>query len=472
MPRCFLLSAILVSSALLAACADQPLDARSGSGPTLRSSVVSAEDEFPDEAPLRALAAEIPGFGGLYLNSSGETVVYLTRSGAEGQARPVVDRWMRRYGPRGRRVPAVAFRTGAYDFRQLAQWRGAILPDVFGIRGVQSVDLDEAANRLRIGIVSEGAQEPVRGLLSRRGVPEDAALIAVEDSITGLEDAGSVDLLHNPGTIQGHFDAIPGGVQITYVRSYSPQLLQNRCTVAVPVRRNGERMLLTASHCTRTSWINEATPIHQPYSDDYGSWRAGVEAIDPPGVDCGFMRCRYADAALVRTDPGRPDHFGHIARTQFSASSVYPDTMGSLDIDPNNPFFVVSGTASAVAGMRAYKMGRRTGWTYGRVEETCVLVSGGSNRLYRCQLKTRVWVAPGDSGGPLFAINADGTVSLLGVVSTRTGNGSFSYHSPMAGVFRDLGTFQVSPTDGPPPPSEDEEPPVEEGGCPPPQLVC
>jgi hypothetical protein len=146
--------------------------------------------------------------------------------------------------------------------------------------------------------------------------------------------------------------------------------------------------------------------------------------------------------------------------------------MGSLDINPSNPFFVVSGTASATQGMRVYKMGRRTGWTHGRVEDTCVLISGDSNRLYRCQLKTRVWVAPGDSGGPLFAINADGTVSLLEVVSRRTKNGSFSYHSPMSGVFRDLGTFQVSPTDGPPPPSGDEDPPEEGGGCPPPQLVC
>jgi hypothetical protein len=433
---------------------------------------VSADaDRFPDEAPLRALAREVRGFGGVYQDHSGRLVVYLTASGDEAQARPAVGRWLVSRLPRGGPSPAIVFQRGAYDFAQLAHWRGTLLPDLFGIRGVQSLDLDEAANRLRIGVISGDSRDPVRALLRRVGVPEAAALISVEDTVMTLVDP-ETQFASFPGYLDEVFDSIPGGAKMTYVTTYSP-LTQSRCTITVPVRRNGERMLLTASHCTQRSWRMDATPVHQPLSDDFGSYRAGVEAVDYGGFHCiSSLPCRRADAALIRTDPDRPDQLGRIARTRFYASSVSPDTLGSRQIDPNNPFFVLSGTGSATTGMIVYKMGVRTGWTRGIVTNTCVITTPDDRAgVYLCQIKATVWVSRGDSGGPLFAVNPDGTVSLLGIVSARTTSGSYSYHSPMSGAFQDLGTFEVIVTQ-PAPPTDEEPPPDAGGGCSPPEAVC
>ena len=214
------------------------------------------------------------------------------------------------------------------------------------------------------------------------------------------------------------------------------------------MRRDGYNLFLTASHCSSKSWEDDNTVFYQAIPDYYDFSRVGVEYDDKQGSSCGFLSvnvCRYADATLVRTDVGIGDELGRIARTRYAASSVAPDTLGSLEIDPANPYFQIVGSTSVAVGTTVQKIGARTGWTRGSVSATCV--DTNASRSYsklRCQVRTKTWVSKGDSGGPAFLLNPEGTVYLLGVFWGRTKNGSDHYYSPLSGVQRDLGTLIIN----------------------------
>ena len=121
---------------------------------------------FPQEETLddllTRLSDQIPGFGGLFLDDRGQIAVYLV----EGEVRTLSVREIgatiaRALGWEEPRLLAGAVRLlpGRYTFRQLKEWHDQLFPHVFEIEGVTLTDIDEARNRLRIGVEDEAAAE-------------------------------------------------------------------------------------------------------------------------------------------------------------------------------------------------------------------------------------------------------------------------------------------------------------------------
>ena len=108
----------------------------------------------------------------------------------------------------------------------------------------------------------------------------------------------------------------------------------------------------------------------------------------------------------------------------------------------------------ALMGSELQKVGRKSGWTFGSVIQTCVtLAASGSPFKYYCQDKVFAGQNIGDSGAPVFFWNfGDDFVTLMGT-SWASVVGSHYWMSSLGDIINDFGAFdQVTSDFGPPPP--------------------
>lgn len=365
----------------------------------------------PDEEQAR-IAKDIEGFGGLYFDGQGRPTAYVLDP---GRPQPLLE-------ARGWRVVQ-----GDYSFLQLRDWR-LELRSLLALEGVVLLDLDEARNRVRIG-VDEKHMESLRGVLLQelalRSVPEEAVLIEPVEPV--------VPVL----TLQQKVRPVPGGFQINY-----PGFL---CTLGFNAFRSGSFGFVTNSHCTSVQGGVENTRYYQAVSADGA---IGTETADPTyfsGGACPAGRvCRYSDSAFARYDSASLGICRQIARTTFRST-----TSGSLTIDSADPRFVINGkTGSPVVGQELNKVGRTTGWTYGPVTATCVDTNVfASNVTQLCQHFVNAGVGGGDSGSPVFSWPGGSTANLHGILWGASGSTTFVFSS-ISSVESELGglpcTIQLS----------------------------
>lgn len=120
-----------------------------------------------------------PGFGGMFVGSDGRLAVYLLDTTQMPAARSAIE-----FVFGSNRVPAAGLRVlqGQYTVSQLKAWTeraGAVLR----MPGVILIDLDEAKNRVMIGIEERARTRAVEEELSSLGVPRKAVLIEVTSPI-------------------------------------------------------------------------------------------------------------------------------------------------------------------------------------------------------------------------------------------------------------------------------------------------
>jgi hypothetical protein len=85
-------------------------------------------------------------------------------------------------------------------------------------------------------------------------------------------------------------------------------------------------------------------------------------------------------------------------------------------------------------------VGRTSGWTTGRVTNTCVIVGvNGTDIAQLCQNIVRARVRPGDSGAPVF--KGSSNVTLVGILWGGDDTGTQFVYSPMTNVERELGAL-------------------------------
>lgn len=350
---------------------------------------------------------DVPGgFGGTYINDSGELVVRVLDTSQSAETRSYVSRQM---APRlGTHVPEarVQVRPAEYRFADLNRWHRA-LADVLGIEGSVFTDLDERRNRIVVGVRSAELEAEVRRVADSAGVP--AAAVVVEE-VKGQQAFQSIE--------DDGIRPVPGGVMI------GPSF----CTLGFNVTHwEFGRSFVTASHCPMSSWgVMDGVVAHQ----NLPNRRIGAEVLDPSYVaqsGCPSGRvCRYSDASLYQYDDT-------VTSTLEIARTV---ALGSKLIDPVNPRWDVALGAYCFWGDCTYtymgtqveKVGRATGWTSGIIDQTCASSNQeGSNKTVRCAMRATFPVAAGDSGAPVFAIGGfyPGQVKLVGVLFG--GHGSFSW---------------------------------------------
>jgi hypothetical protein len=362
--------------------------------------------------------AGIPGFGGFFYDEAGLPTVHLL-----DPANPANDSAVREtFGA------DVQVRQGAWEFRQLWEWKSGLVP-LLALPGAVLLDVDEELNRVRIALDAtaedrEGNRERLERELIFSGVPREAVVV------DEMEPADPLRLLTSG------FNPIPGGVQISFASSF--------CTLGFNVQREGagdsgfgDSGFITASHCSRQQGFTEGTVYSQPYSNH----PVAVEVSDPPllsgGPYCPPGRsCRYSDALFARYDDDDSGAFASVARTESRGRNT-----GSRDT-VQTPFRIGGVNIFPVAGSEVNKIGRTTGWTYGRVVLTCADVNVNTTQItLYCQHLVKGGSRPGDSGSPVFTWRG-GKMNFVQAAGLLWGGSTLHfYFSPILNVEAELGTL-------------------------------
>ena len=364
------------------------------------------------------LARAVPGFGGLFLDDSGFPTIYLTDPAQRGAAQLALAPIAREHGFA---TAELRVRRGQFTYAQLAGWFGQASRDALAERGVVYADLDEASNRVTIGVENAEAGVRARALLERLGVPADAVLVRASKPVRPM------------ATLRDRVRPVGGGLQISF-SIYD-------CTLGFNALRSGVASYITASHCTDIQGGTEGTK-HYQQDRFHANTLIGTEAADPEyftgGACPANFRCRYSDTSRGRYASGVSQTLGRIARTTSRGS-----IKGSLTISSANPAFSVNGERpNSLVGQTLNKIGRTTGWTFGKVVATCVATKVDlSDIIQLCQTKVKAGVNGGDSGSPVFAwTSGSSTVRLAGILWGGMDTTEFVF-SPMSGIEKELGAL-------------------------------
>jgi hypothetical protein len=370
--------------------------------------------QAPDPA---ALASAIPGFGGFYLDA-GVPTVYLLDPAARGAAERALGAYA---AGRGFTPAQIRVLPGQFGYQELDRWFRQISREAFVIGGVVFTDLDEASNRVLVGVEHGAAAASVRGLAARLGIPSEALTVRETEPI------------HFVQTLRDKIRPVVGGVQIRFSGFL--------CSLSFNAVRSGTSGFVTASHCSDTQGAVDGTLYYQPLNQVPAEF-IGTEIADPSffrnsqGCPNG-RKCRRSDANFSQGASGVMFALGGIAKTTGVNT-------GSLDISGS---FTITAELSgnATVGQRLDKVGRTTGWTEGTVTNSCVNVGvSGSNVVLLCQdiVQNSVQiVGAGDSGSPVFFISGGNNVTLHGTLWGGNSSGTLLVYSPITNIEQELGAL-------------------------------
>jgi hypothetical protein len=403
----------VLSVSLLVGCSDvAPTDPRAvePEGEALFGHAVPELGEFQGtlDAAFVRIAAQVPGFGGLYYADGALNVVMVAGDEVVPTSQAVAV--LRDELPQ-LRLDRVRVVQGRYDFAQLSAMHLQVT-QVLGLAGTVFTDADEVRNRVVVGVEDDAAAAAVRRHLAMLGLPDGAVI--VERALP----------VQTEQSLRDRVRPVAGGLQINFGGSL--------CTHGFNVRapnRPGVQGFVTNSHCSSSRGNMLRTPYwqHSGSPDTLGANFIGREEHDRAaftGGTCPAGRfCRWSDALGARYAPGVDNAFGAIYRTLFHGSTG--TTPGSLNIDPANPRWEIVGEMPfPIVGDSIHKTGRTNGWTTGPVHTACVNVNTGSWTMW-CQDRMFTWSGGGDSGSPYFQrIGQSNQVRLAGIHWGSDGQGN------------------------------------------------
>ena len=178
MKRCprILSLALLTLLMMLGGCAD-PVTSEPQDAPPVTIPPPGTPDEY-----LLAVGQLAPDFGGFFFGS-GRLNVYLLNADTATQVEKehVLRSLTRVYGADfpATNVATTTFLKGDYGMVDLYTWYSK-LDEVWAMEGVSFTDLDEAQNRIAIGVIDESLKPEVRDILTRLDIPLGAVVLEVE----------------------------------------------------------------------------------------------------------------------------------------------------------------------------------------------------------------------------------------------------------------------------------------------------
>jgi hypothetical protein len=420
MPRLRLLGPGLAAGAALAisACQDNSTPTSPDDGLVPATARVSQGPDLPSAAEFDR---QVPGFGGFFLSRDGSPTVYLTRGASRAPAERVLAGYL---AAKGISTAAVHVAEARYGWKQLERWQEAATVEALAVPGAVFVDNDETTNRVLVGVENLGAMGQVRAAVARLGIPDDAVIVQRADPI------------HQVATLQNVVDRpVRAGVQINF-----PGFL---CSVGFNATSGTQKSFITASHCTTTQGGVESTPYFQPLQSTAPT-KIATEVADPvyvkngPGCPKG-RRCRVSDASRAAYVNGANQALGLIARTS-GANNGSLSIVGSFSITSDDCKTTLGGCLAV--GATVNKVGRTTGWTAGKITNTCVNTGvTGSTIVQRCQTFVSAKVGAGDSGSDVFQVTSSTNVKLAGILWGGNSGGTQFVFSPLANVVQDLGAL-------------------------------
>jgi hypothetical protein len=413
---------------LLGACSDDSSPTQPGD-PMIELAVQRQldADAHPSEASFRRLAADIPGFAGVWYDDATKTFQVMATS-SHAAARVDAVRTALASAFPGAANGRYQVRPAKHDFVQLSDWRRQARA-VFADPRVTGLDLDERANMIAVVVKDGAARADVLKILKRAGVPADVVRIDVERP---QEPFVTLQAYNRP--------KIENGFQVAYPISGGTGF----CTLGADVTGPGGPVkgFLTNSHCNSTASgsLNGSTGtlFYQPTVSI--SYLIGASTINRPlftgGACPAGKSCRYSDAQFV--DYYSDDRWsGHqIAETSVIGTG---GAAGNLTVAS---YRVAPSTSNVLTGFVVRKTGRTSGTTQGSVTATCQDTQFGlvTTVILLCQDKVSANSQGGDSGSPVYFNfsypTPTSTVYHVGLL--WQGNGSVFTLSPWSGIASDL----------------------------------
>jgi hypothetical protein len=392
----------------LAACAD-PVPTGPSFSRDARTSRSLAGATAGDSGDPNLLGRAVPGFGGFFFDEAGAPTAYLRDPARRPQLERALSMFLLSEG-----ISATPLHVlhADFDFVQLEGWFEAAAPAAMSVIGAVFADLDEASNRLRIGVERDALQR-VRSRVALLGIPASAVI---------LEETLPIRRL---ATLQDAVQPVVGGLEITYTGGW-------RCTLGFNAKLGGVSSFVTASHCSIRYGSDDGTSYTQPG----GNSPIATEVSDPPFFTRSpcppGRRCRYSDVARAAYVPGVPFTLGTIAKTDGIND-------GSLTIAG---WLSINRERGGSVGSTANKIGARSGWSRGRITRTCVTTNVlATNVTLLCQHWVLAAVKAGDSGAPVFLGSSGGAVALAGLLWGGDAAGTTFIFSPIENVERELGSL-------------------------------
>jgi hypothetical protein len=402
----------------------------------VRNATLAASAAVPltlDERWAQIAHDVVPGFAGMIALNRDVDEVLLTDESQLPRAKAYVQEVRRKAGMtpgtvRSRRVD--------YAFDELMTWRLQLLP-LLGVQRFHFLDIDEARNRLVLGVTSAAHIERIRRLAANAGVPTGAVIVEV----VPIGRARVLLTETAPSIIGGYEIRSPAGTCTLGFNTYA-------------AGSTGAGVFITASHCSTQQFVTEGTAFTQI------NWSAGSETNDP-GLVGGYLNfnghswvcnynCRFSDATLVTYNAGIPYQQGALAKT----TGYGIGQRGSTEVAQPWKIFNKLTMEYLNVGRWLNKVGRTSGWTRGQVTRTCFDDSDGDRTLL-CQWEAGIWSEQGDSGSPIFLDGdseppADVTyVHLAGLLwGGPPGDWTITWFSVMDALDRDFGmSFRVCSPD-------------------------
>ncbi|CAN5274471.1 hypothetical protein BH24GEM2_BH24GEM2_12310 [soil metagenome] len=205
----------------------------------------------PDDEWAELARGEVPGFAGVIVEGC-TWVIFLRDLRHEAAARHYWEPRLRERELSARQncgVPRFVVRQVRYDFAQLREWYGKLGP-IWQVRGITMTDIDEARNRITVGVQDEAARREVERVVAGLAIPSgvveteligpvcagvghNAVNVTVEDARTGRRLEGvPVTLVVREGV---YADSMRGDLGIVSAASERPG------TYHVTVRAPGYR---------------------------------------------------------------------------------------------------------------------------------------------------------------------------------------------------------------------------------------
>lgn len=317
-----------------------------------------------------------------------------------------------------------------YDYLELTSWYEKMRGK--GLSGIVMNDINEGKNRIELGIENESFRAPLKKRLDELGIPNGLVIITVVGK--------AEDLL----SLRNKWRPVPGGIKITRSRDNAT------CTIGFVAQHGGDVGFVTNSHCTyntQTRGGNDNTRFHNDLSTMSGTL-VGYEHIDPLYNSCTDFGgqsayCRRSDSAFVKFNSATSYKLGYIAKPLKRALGFANDNT-IVSSDPSKRFLRITSERHLTQQSEIIdKIGQSSGWTYGRITNTCTGFRSG--RFYwPCTNYANTHIDPGDSGSTVFSYRSgSSSITLLGTAHGRVSGTGQLVFSDMAAVEGDLGSLRT-----------------------------
>ena len=407
------------------------------------------------EDEILRIQADVPTLGGVYFDPSSDAIVAYVKDDVDI---PRLNASVRvsalRADPEHKTLFSAgkAIRTvkGMFAFSDLVTYQKALAAKIMSLPDVVSIDADEAANRVAVGMVGEGASEAILSAGDAIGVPRDAIVIQ-----------GSKKLPHLTTGLRGTWRPTLGGIQFSAKANQVNEIDAGDCTLGFNVTdSNYVRYALTASHCINAflgAWGGQTNVV---FGQPWAAYPTGVSVVSPSWTNggCGTTYCVYGDAALI-------SYYGNVSSDKRIMRTVSVGTNGAGGSLTYNGYWNVAAVYTPMYGENVDKVGRTTGWTRGQQGASCLAHKSVINLQDTLTVQCTSLISTargyvGDSGAPIFkdawpyayaiGVLHGATVYDLGggqIASCDSADSCWLFYTPIGAIHQVLGrTLYYTPS--------------------------